>query len=62
MRTLAELAKECTQNHSGAGAAEGDMVDTVVHAGAVEVGPDARKLDRPISVYCLSEMPVQCCG
>lgn len=34
VRTVAELAKECTHNHNSA--PDGDMVDTVVRTGAVE--------------------------
>lgn len=54
VRTLAELAKECTYNHNSA--AEGDMVDTVVRAGAVEAIVPLLSLSTEIGEECTSSI------
>lgn len=54
VRTLAELAKECTHNHNSA--CEGDMVDTVVRAGAVEAIVPLLSLSTEIGEECTSSI------
>jgi HEAT repeat protein len=59
VRTLAELAKECTHHGGHASAASGesgDMVDTVVRAGAVEAIVPLLSLSTEIGEECTSSI------